>query len=194
MRVRSSTARSGGACVAFSLLISAVATAQSSGPQLDAGSQKMLNSADTAFAIKAAQGGAAEVQLGQLAAQKAANADVKAFGQQMVEDHTKAGENLKAVAAKENMTLPSSLDAKDQALCVKLQNESGSQFDHDYVRAMVKDHLEDVKEFEKEASKGQDRNIKDFAAQTLPVLQSHLQKIRSIQSSLGFVRKSVGGR
>lgn len=153
--------------------------------QTDAGSNKMMKSGDVKFAMKAAQGGMAEVQLGQLAAQKATSADVKAFGQQMVDDHSKANDRLKSVAAQENMTLPATLDAKDQALYTKLQNLSGADFDKTYVKAMVKDHQEDVKEFQKELDKGKDPQIKNFASQTLPVLQQHLSKIQSIQSSMG---------
>jgi putative membrane protein len=155
-----------------------------SAQQIDEGSQKMMKARDVAFAIKAAQGGAGEVQLGQLAAQKASNIDVKAFGRQMVDDHTKADENLKAAAAKESLTLPSSMDAKDQELFAKLQNESGSRFDNDYVKAMVKDHQEDVKAFEKEAQKGQDPLIKSFAAETLPLFEAHLRHIQSIRLAL----------
>ncbi|HTU44034.1 MAG TPA: DUF4142 domain-containing protein [Bryobacteraceae bacterium] len=153
--------------------------------QSDTGSNKMMKSSDTRFAMKAAQGGVAEVQLGQLAAQKASNPEVKAFGQQMVEDHGKADDQLKSVAAHENMTLPTTPDSKDQALYNKLQNLSGADFDKLYVKSMVKDHQEDVKEFQKEADKGKDPQIKNFAAQTLPVLQQHLSKIQSIESNMG---------
>jgi putative membrane protein len=151
----------------------------------DAGSSRMMKSSDAIFAMKAAQGGMAEVQLGQLAAQKGTSSDVKSFGQMMVDDHSKANDNLKSVASQESMTLPTSLDAKDEALYTKLQNESGPKFDRDYVRAMVKDHQEDVKEFQKEANDGHDPKVKNFASQTLPVLHEHLQKIQSIQSEIG---------
>ena len=173
-------------CAAVFLSSGASARAQDTGTTKgDAGSSKMMKSPDAMFAMKAAQGGMAEVQLGQLAAQKAASPDVKSFGQMMVDDHTKANDNLKSITGQENMTLPTSLDAKDQALYSKLQNESGAKFDRDYVRAMVKDHQEDIKEFTKESNNGTDPQIKSFATQTLPILQQHLQKIQSIQSSMG---------
>lgn len=157
---------------------------QNPSTQTDTGSDKMMKSADAKFAAKAAQGGMAEVQLGQLAAQKASNADVKAFGQQMVDDHTKANDQLKSVATKENMTLPSTLDSKDQALMTKLQGLSGADFDKTYMKAMVKDHKEDVKEFQKEADKGKDPQIKNFASQTLPTLQQHLTKAESVAGTV----------
>lgn len=152
--------------------------------QTDTGSNKMMKSSDAKFAMKAAQGGMAEVQLGQLAAQKASNPDVKAFGQMMVDDHTKANDQLKSVASQENMSLPATLDAKDQALLTKLQGLSGPEFDRTYVKAMVKDHQEDVKEFQKEADKGKDPQIKNFASQTLPVLQQHLSKAQSLEAGV----------
>lgn len=152
--------------------------------QTDTGSNKMMKSSDANFAMKAAQGGMAEVQLGQLAAQKASNPDVKAFGQQMVDDHTKANDQLKSVAAQENMTLPTTLDAKDQKLMTKLQGLSGPDFDKTYMKAMVKDHKDDIKEFQKEADKGKDPQIKNFASQTLPTLQQHLSKAESVDANV----------
>ena len=122
--------------------------------------------------------------MGQLAAQKANNADVKAFGQQMVDDHTKANDQLKTVAAKESITLPTTLTPKDQATYNKLNGMSGDAFDMAYVNDMVKDHEMDVKEFQKESNTGKDDSIKGFASQTLPVLQGHLDKIKGIQSKM----------
>jgi putative membrane protein len=193
------------ACAALLVLSSQAMSAQDSkaqtsgtesgaqtGTQMDKGSSKMMKSPDARFAMKAAQGGMAEVQLGQLAAQQASNADVKAFGQHMVDDHSKANDQLKSVAQGENMTLPTTLDAKDQALMSKLQGLSGADFDKTYVKAMVKDHQEDIKEFQKEADSGKDPQIKNFASQTLPILQEHLSKIQSIQSSMAGGGSAAG--
>ncbi len=176
----------------FGMALSALVTLPSlalnaqdtSSQQMDNGARKMMKSADATFAMKAAQGGVAEVQMGQLAAQKANSPDVKAFGQQMADDHSKANDKLKSVAEAENMTLPTSLNGKDQAEYTKLQGLSGTDFDREYVRDMVRDHEMDVKEFQKEAKTGQDPQIKNFAQETLPVLQEHLSKIKSIQSNM----------
>lgn len=172
-------------CAAF-LVLSSVAFAgqNTSNQHMDTGSNKMMKSADSTFAMKAAQGGMAEVKLGQLAADKASNPDVKAFGQQMVDDHSKANNDLKSAAESENMTLPTDVNAKQKAMYDRLSKLSGPTFDKMYVNAMVKDHEEDVKDFQKEASMGKDPKIKDFASTTLPVLQGHLSKIKSIQSSM----------
>lgn len=167
------------------LTIPPTVRAQDSSPKMDSGSMKMMKTGDAAFASKAAQGGLAEVQLGKLAAEKASNADVKAFGQQMVDDHSKANDQLKSVAEKDNMTLPTAPNAKQQAMYTKLQALSGAAFDKAYVSGMVKDHEEDVKEFQKEANSGKNPDIKSFAAETLPIIQGHLAKIKSIQSKVG---------
>lgn len=156
----------------------------SSGQHMDTGSAEMLQSADVKFADNAARGGIAEVEMGQLAAEKGSNQGVKAFGQQMVDDHTKANAKLKRIADSESMTLPTDLTSKDQELKSKLQNLSGAQFDGAYIKAMVKDHQEDVKEFKKEANSGKDPKIKEFASQTLPILQDHLAKAKSAQAAL----------
>lgn len=150
--------------------------------RLDTGSQRMMRSPDTAFAIRAARGGVAEVQLGKLAEQKASDPDLKAFGQKMVEDHAKANQKLAAIARKQGITLPSAMDPKDQSVYNKLQRLSGPQFDRTYRKAMVKDHTQDIKEFQKEANKGKDPQIKSFAGETLPILQAHLQLAKSAKS------------
>lgn len=172
-------------CLAPAMLLGQASNNNKSNPQFDAGSSRMMNSADTKFAIDAAQGGTAEVQLGQLAQQKAASPDVKSFGQMMVDDHTKANEELKSIASQQNMTLPSSPNAKDQALMAKLQNDSGQKFDKAYMDAMVKDHEHDIKQFEKESKNGKDPQLKNFASTTLPVLQKHLQRAKEVKSGGG---------
>ena len=160
--------------------------AQNSASQhLDNGAKKMTSSADTVFAMKAAQGGMAEVKLGQLAAEKASDPDVKAFAQKMVDDHSKANDQLKSVASAENMTLPTDLDAKDQSEYQKLSQLSGPAFDKAYMKGMVKDHETDVKEFQKEANSGKDPQLKQFASTTLPILQSHLDMAKSTDAKVG---------
>ncbi len=163
-----------------------IARAQNrAGDHIDIGANQMLNSPDKAFAIKAAQAGIAEVKLGRLAVQKASDPDVKAFGQRMVDDHTKANAELESVARQENMTLPTIPAAKQQAAFYRLNKLSGAAFDKAYMEDMLKDHETDVKEFQKEARAGKDPKIKNFAAQILPVLQDHLEETKSIRARMG---------
>jgi putative membrane protein len=144
------------------------------------GSKKM----DDMFAKKAAAGGMAEVEMGKLAADKATNDDVKAFGKRMVDDHTKAGEQLKQVAKQENIQLPTELSAKDKAEKDRLSKLSGDAFDRAYINHMVMDHKKDVADFQKEANNGQDDAIKNFAQQTLPTLQDHLKQAEDAQAKV----------
>jgi putative membrane protein len=143
-----------------------------------------LSAADHKFATDAAEGGMAEVQLGQLAVSKASNPDVKNFGQKMIDDHGKANDQFKSVAAGEGITLPTSVGAKNQATYDRLNKLSGAAFDKAYMQDMVKDHETDVKEFEHESQSGGNAAIKNFASQTLPTLQEHLRMAKDIESKL----------
>jgi putative membrane protein len=149
-------------------------------------SQKPVHTAvsDAQFAKKAAQGGLAEVKMGQLAEDKGTSDIVKKFGQRMVEDHSKAGDELKKAAAQELINLPDDISAKDKAAYDSLSKLSGAAFDRAYARDMVKDHEEDIVDFNKEASGGQKAAIKDFASQTLPILQDHLKQAKEMRQNV----------
>jgi putative membrane protein len=139
---------------------------------------------DTTFAKKAAEGGVAEVKMGQLAQQKGTADSVKKFGARMVEDHTKAGVELKGVATQEKITLPDDMNAKDKATYDMLSKLSGAAFDRAYARYMVRDHEEDVADFSKEANSGHNSAVKDFATQTLPTLQDHLKEAKEMRQNV----------
>lgn len=136
------------------------------------------------FWTNAAQGGMAEVELGKLAAGKAQNAEVKSFAQKMVTDHTKANDELKALATEKNITLPNGLDSAHQSMMTTLQNLSGAEFDREYVNGQVRDHEAAVQLFEKQADDDSDPDAKAFAAKTLPTLRMHLDMIKKIQAKL----------
>ena len=150
-----------------------------------------LAHADAKFVEKAAQGGLAEVQLGQLAQQKAQSDDVKSFAKRMVDDHSKANDELKKVAEGKNIMLPTALDKKDQKLLDKLGKLDGAKFDHEYMEHMVGDHKKDVKEFEHEAKHGKDADLQAFAEKTLPTLRDHLQLAQSAEKTAKAEKKSA---
>lgn len=133
------------------------------------------SSSDSAFAMKMAQVGIAEVELGKLATEKAMRDDVKKFGQQMVDDHSKANDELKAVAAKKNITLPSETDAEHKALHDRLSKLSGAAFDQAYTKAMVDGHRKVAGELRKEQKSGTDADLKEWATKTLPTVEAHLK-------------------
>src|SRR5436305_10499638 len=153
------------------------------------GSATVKMSSDEKFADAAAVGGMEEGELGQLAAQRGVSDEVRQFGQRMVDDHSKAGDDLKQVASGKGWTLPAALDAKARADVQKLSALSGDKFDKEYVSMMLKDHKKNVAEFQKESSGGADADIKSFASRTLPVIQEHLQMIQRIHDKMAL-RKS----
>jgi putative membrane protein len=140
---------------------------------------------DHAFAMAAANGGLAEVELGKLAADHASNADVKKFGQKMVDDHGKANDELSGILKQKGITVPTELKGKEKATYDRLSKLNGAAFDRAYMSTMVKDHETDVKEFEKESTSGKDAELKAFASKTLPTLQDHLKMARDTQSKVG---------
>lgn len=140
---------------------------------------------DQKFAMEAAQGGMMEVDLGQLAAQKAASQAVKEFGQRMVTDHGKANMQLQQIASMKGMSLPKALPADMKQEREKLAGTSGTEFDRMYMSHMVKDHEKDVKEFEMQAEKGADPALRSFAQETLPVLRQHLELAKSVAAQVG---------
>lgn len=144
---------------------------------------------DEKFAMEAAMGGLAEVEFGRVAAQKGATDEVRQFGQRMVDDHSKANQDLMQVASNKGWTLPAALDAKHQAELQKLSALSGDKLDKTYVDMMIKDHKQDTAAFQKESTGGADADVKAFAARTLPVVQEHLQMIQRIHDKMAL-RKS----
>lgn len=144
----------------------------------------MAKSADKTFAMKAAAGGMAEVKLGKLAQQNASSDAVKQFGMRMEKDHSAAGMKLKTVASQNNLTLPSGMDAKDQATYDQLAKLHGAAFDRAYMKDMVDDHEQDVSEFKREASAGKNHGLKNFASETLPTLEDHLKMARDVASKV----------
>jgi putative membrane protein len=139
---------------------------------------------DTSFAIKAAQANMAEVELGKVAQQKAMSDDVKKFGQMMVEDHTKALDDLKSAAASKNVTWPTTLDAEHKKLSDKLSKLSGAAFDREYMQAMVDGHKKVAADLRKESQSGTDSELKAWASKTLPTVEAHLKQAETINKSV----------
>lgn len=140
------------------------------------------SSADRQFVTEAAKGGMAEVALGQLAQQKGGSDAVKRFGSQMVDDHSKANDELKQLADAKGIAFPA--NASKDSKAAKLETMSGVAFDRAYMSQMLVDHKKTVALFQKEAeSRTGDSELKAFAAKTLPVVQSHLRMVQSAKHS-----------
>lgn len=130
---------------------------------------------DGMFAIDAAEGGMMEVQFGKLAQTKSMNSEIKDLGKMMEKDHSKAGDELKGVATKKNISVPTALSDKHQRDYEDLSKKSGADFDKAYTDMMVNDHKEDIDKFQHEADKGNDPDLKSWANGKLPTLHHHLE-------------------
>jgi len=142
-----------------------------------------LSETDATFAQKAAMGGLAEVQAAKLAEQKASSPEVKQFARQMDKDHTAANQELMQIAKGKALAVPTEPDSAHKAAAQQMAQLSGTKFDQQYMQGQVADHKETVALFQKEASSGQDPQLKGFARKYLPILQHHLEMAESIQSA-----------
>jgi putative membrane protein len=175
-------------CIA---LLAATATAQNTNSgttmQKDNGStaSSSVSSMDRKFALTAAMGGMAEVEMSRLALQRASSDAVKQYAQKMIDDHTAANAELMQIASTKGINLPTAPDAKMRAMMAKLEKLSGAAFDHEYVmHAGHKDHQKMEKLFRDESTRGRDADLKAFAAKTLPVVQQHLQLARELHDKV----------
>ena len=139
---------------------------------------------EESFWTVAADGAMAEVEMGKLASQKSQNPEVKKFAQMMVAEHTKANSELKSIAAKQKITLPTEIGPRHRSTLDELNRISGADFDNEYVQAMVDAHEADVQLFEAQAEDNTDQQAQAFAAKTLPVLRKHLEAIKAIQAKM----------
>lgn len=143
-----------------------------------------LSSAEQKFVMTAAADGALEVELGRLASQRAASDDVRRFGARMLEDHSKAGDELRQLAASKGLRVPGGLDQKQRAVVSRLASLSGAAFDREYVKLMLKEHKQAVSLFQKQAGQGRDAQVRAFASRMLPALQTHLSMIQDISNEM----------
>lgn len=139
---------------------------------------------DSEFAVKAASGGMLEVEAGRMAQEKSQNQQIKAFGAKLVTDHTKANDELKALAATKNVTLPTTPGEDAQKHIDELRKLTGTDFDKKFISMMVDDHEDDVNLFKKAADDAKDPGIKAFAAKTLPTLEEHLTMVKELDKTV----------
>ncbi len=157
---------------------------------LDAGATKMPTMAPE-FVAHAARDGMAEVELGKLASARAASEDVKQFARRMVDDHSKANDELKGLASSKNIPVPTDTDADHKMLMDKLGKVSGAEFDRAYMDAMVSDHDHAVAKFRAFSERGDDPELKKWAEKTLPTLEAHE---RMAKETAAKVSRAVGAQ
>jgi len=148
----------------------------------DTETRGQLSAKDYKFVKDATRGGTSEVELGELAVQKASNDSVRQFGQRMVADHKRANEELRAIASRKGATLPAELSHSENSTMTHLQKATGADFDKYYAHHMLKDHETDVKEFQNAAKSLDDSELRAFAQKTLPTLEEHLRLARDLDT------------
>lgn len=187
-----------GAALAAGILGSATAFGQTMGntattqptpstqpPTSAAAGTSRLSATDQDFVNNAAIGGLFEVESGKIAAKKASNPQVRQFAERMVRDHGEADNKLKRAVSADGGTVPSELDQEHQQELQQITSQQGPDFDRNYMQTMVKDHDTDAQDFGKAAQTLQDPHLKQFAAQTLKVIQEHDKMAHQIADKMG---------
>ena len=144
-----------------------------------------LPAPDRSFVMKAAEGGQMEVQMAQTAVSKATTPEVKQYAQRLLDDHSKANEELKTLASAKNVTISMETSPKTQKMVTGMEKYSGEQFDREYMKDMIKDHQKDIALFERQARTGRDTEVKSWAEKTLPTLREHLKMAQDISGKMG---------
>lgn len=143
-----------------------------------------VDESDAKFAVDAANGGMGEVALSKLAQGKATSPKVKEFADMMITDHTKANDELMALAKAKNITLPVAVGDDNKAKSEDLAKKAGKDFDKAYIDIMQADHKKTVDMFEEASINAKDADIKAFAAKTLPALKAHLDHVNALHDSM----------
>ncbi len=157
--------------------------------QNDSSSQSMNQTTQTTvtapdFVMKAASGGMMEVSLAKTAQQKAKSPRVKNFAKMLLQDHTKANNELKGIASSKSITVPSEMMAEHKSHVDEMSKMSGTDFEKHYMDMMVNDHQKDISDFQNASQNMSDAEIKNFATKTLPVLQKHLDSAQAINGNM----------
>ena len=152
-------------------------------PQSPAGGQtspNSLSSRDRTFVMQAGQLGMMEVELGRLAVQRGSSPGVKQYGQEMVEEHTRANQELMQLAMQKKVELPTEMSTQNTATIDRLSGLSGKSFDTAYKQAMIDSHKQAIALFEAQSQQGQDPQLKAWATQKLPNLEAHLEMVNQM--------------
>jgi putative membrane protein len=143
-------------------------------------STSSLTPADAEFALRAAYGGSAEVTLGELAQTNAASSEVKAFGQKMIQDHTRLNQDLGTIVRQRGLTPPTGTTAPDQAVAAALGTRMGTAFDQAYLAQQVGAHEMTLALFQHAAQNAEDPAVRSFARRESDTIREHLRQAQSL--------------
>ena len=182
--------------VLSALLSIALFGCQRSGENVQAArdNKTIVTDSDKSFVTKAEKDNLAEQEIGRFAAEKTQNKDVKDYAQMLVDDHTKALNDLVDLMNKKGMAQPNGLPKGEHEAMSKLNGLSGPDFDREFINSMIEDHQKAVSEFRQEKDMAQDKDVKSYADQVLPVLEKHLQKAQELQGKLASSTETKSAR
>jgi putative membrane protein len=156
-----------------------------------AGAADTLSSKGTSFVKEASAGNQAEIALAQLAQQRAQNPEVKNLAQMLEQDHQKAQEKLQTIAQTHGLTLENSPTFSQKRTQAKLEKLNGAEFDQQYTKDMLEDHVADLKKFQKASESVEDADVKAYAQEMIPKLETHLQKAETAAKSAGVDQSTI---
>jgi len=168
----------------FGLTMALAQQTKAGADKADTNPPKSLDQSEQQFLKDASIGNMAEVELGQLAEQKASASEVKQFAERMTKDHSAVEDQLKNVASSQHVSLPTELDAKHKNAKASVSKLSGSEFDRAYMTLMVQEHTQDVQKFQQQSTSASDQTVKQLAGSTLPTLQDHLKEAKQIEAGI----------
>jgi putative membrane protein len=184
------TACGRGFIITGALLAALAVQAQES--TLPKASEHVSGATDTATCIKeAAQMNAATIKFGQLGSQKAQNAELKQFSEQMEQDHQKSQDKLEAIAKRHNVTLPTALDPKCQEELTKLQALSGAEFDREFAKGAVQGHAQAIAKLRQASTQAKDPDLSQYASNMLSQLKRHQEKVREVAKAVGLDQTTI---
>lgn len=161
-------------------LAACAAAGLSAAPAFAQGTPEKMPVSDALFAATAADGGMTEVLISEVGAKKATDPELKKYSERMIAEHTKVNSEFKALAARKGVALPATITAGHQFMEQSLMGLSGEDFDCAYSMAQLTAHMATVGAFEAEAERGQDPEMRAFAAKHLPHFKEHTMTIKPI--------------
>lgn len=135
---------------------------------------------DSTFLVEALSGGIMEVKLGELAVKKSKQESTQELGKMMIQDHSKANEEIRMLLQQQNIAVPDSLIKQHKSKIKEFERTKASEFDSKYIKEMQKDHREDISKFEARLNRTTYTGLKDFVNRTLPVLRKHQNQVETL--------------
>jgi putative membrane protein len=139
----------------------------------------------TSFIKEASEGNQGEIALAELAQEKSQNPEIKQLAQMIQSDHQQSQEKLQSIAATHNVTLDQGLTWSQKRAQAKLEKLSGTDFDQQYAKDMLEGHVANLNSFQKASEKLQEADVKQYALDTIPKMQEHLQKAETAAKAVG---------